>query len=298
MPVMPKSLKNSFQVERVQLIYTMSTPANFAENKTVLITGATDGIGMQTAYELAEQNARVHIVARNEQKAQKIVRQLNQIAGKEQSEYFIADLSLMSEVKNLASQVNSSLDNIDILINNAGVFMKKRVITSEGLETTFAVNHISYFLLTMLLLDKIKSSAPARIINVSSMAHMSGNIDFSDLQYEKSYNGNKAYADSKLMNILFTKELAERLKGSGVTVNCLHPGVIDTKLLKAGFGSIGGGSLEEGAVTSVHLATSNDLENVTAAYFSAGREKQPSRNALNKQHAKELFRISEEICNL
>ena len=264
------------------------------KDKTVLITGATDGIGRQTALELAKSGARIFIHGRNEKKCQHTISFIENQGGRSHIEYFCADLSDFKQIRRMADNILGRTDRLDVLINNAGIFEKERKLTSDGLEMTFAVNHLAYFLLTGLLLDLLKGSAPARIVNVSSMAH-SSDIDFNNLRGEKHYSGLEAYSLSKLANILFTFSLAEKLKDSGITVNCLHPGVISTKLLHAGFG-FGGDSLEEGAKTSVFLASSNEIADVSGEYFNNSRIASPASIAYDKDVQKRLWYISEELC--
>jgi NAD(P)-dependent dehydrogenase (short-subunit alcohol dehydrogenase family) len=192
------------------------------------------------------------------------------------AEGFVADLSSLAEVRRLAGEVLEATGQLHVLVNNAGIYMERRVLTPDGLETTFAVNHVAPFLLTNLLLPRLRQSAPSRIVTVASVAHRSGYLEWDNLNGEEAYDGYSAYAMSKLCNILFTYELAERLRGTGVTANCLHPGVVDTKLLQAGFPGQGGLSVREGARLPVHLASSPEVEGVTGEYFAAG---QPQRSA-------------------
>jgi len=263
-------------------------------DKTVLITGSTDGIGKQTALELAKFGARVFIHGRNEKRCQHTVSIFENQGVNAQIEYFCADLSDFKQIRRMADDIRNKTDRLDILINNAGIFKKERNLTADGIEMTFAVNHLAYFLLTGLLLDLLKDSTPARIVNVSSMAH-SSQIDFENLQGEKHYSGRQAYGLSKLSNILFTFSLAEKLKDSNVTVNCLHPGVISTKLLHAGFG-FGGDSWEEGAKTSVYLASSDEAAGISGQYFNNCRMADPASIVYDKDVQNKLWEISEDLC--
>jgi NAD(P)-dependent dehydrogenase (short-subunit alcohol dehydrogenase family) len=264
--------------------------------KTILITGSTDGIGKQTALELAQLGNRIIIHGRDINRCIDVRNHIKAISGNKYIDFIAADLSSMKAVRSMAEEIKNNYKKLDVLINNAGVFERKKKITADGFERTFAVNHLSVFLLTGLLYDLIKNSAPARIITVSSMAHAS-EIDFDNLQGEKHYDGHDAYSRSKLCNILFTFELAERLNHNGVTANCLHPGVISTKLLHAGWG-MGGASLESGAQTSVYLAAAEELEDVTGKYFSNRRESKPAAICNDINVRKKLWKISESLCGI
>ena len=267
------------------------------KDKVILITGATDGIGRQTALELARLGARVLVHGRSEARCRAVVDEIRQRTGNERVEYFVADFASLRQVREMAAQVKAKHDRLHVLINNAGIFLRERRLTEDGLETTFAVNHLAHFVLTHLLLDLLKASAPARIINVSSNTHQSAKVDFGNLQGEKRYDGYAAYALSKLGNVLFTYELAERLKGTGVTVNCLHPGVIATKMLRVGWGG-GGGRLEEGAETPVYLASSPEVENVTGKYFVRKRETPSSPASRDEKLRKEFWEVSERLAGI
>ncbi len=245
------------------------------ETKIILITGSTDGIGKQTAFELASMGHKVIIHGRNPQRVKTVFNEIKEQTGNSDINFVVADLSSLENVRHLAAEINSKYDMLDVLLNNAGVFSSQRELSKDGFEITFAVNHLAHFLLTNLLLDTIKQSDQGRIVTVSSMAH-SSDIDFDNLQGEKFFDGYTAYASSKLCNILFTFHLTEKLSETNVTANCLHPGVISTKLLHAGWG-MGGGSLKQGAETSVYLATSTDVDNVTGKYFVS---KRPSHAAV------------------
>ena len=262
--------------------------------KTILITGSTDGIGKQTALELAREGNRVVIHGRDINRCINTRDHIRTISGNKHVDFIAADLSSMKAVRIMAEEIKINYKKLNILINNAGVFERKKKITVDGFEYTFSINHLSIFLLSGLLIDLLQKNAPARIVTVSSMAHAS-TIDFSNLQGEKSYDGHEAYGRSKLCNILFTFELASRLKNSAVTANCLHPGVINTKLLHAGWG-MGGASLESGAQTSVYLAISDEAEDVSGKYFSNMRESQPAAICRDPEAKKNLWEISEALC--
>ncbi|MGA3306481.1 MAG: SDR family NAD(P)-dependent oxidoreductase, partial [Stellaceae bacterium] len=196
--------------------------------KTVVITGATSGLGLVASGRLAGLGARLVLVARNRAKAEAMLRQLREKTPSLEAEILIADLSRRDEVRELAAELPRAAPRIDVLINNAGAIFTRRETTADGLERTFALNHMAYFLLTVLLLDRLRKNAPARIVSVASEAHRNATLDFGDLQTAQGYSGWLAYRRSKLANILFTRELARRLKGSGVTSNCLHPGFVAT----------------------------------------------------------------------
>jgi NAD(P)-dependent dehydrogenase (short-subunit alcohol dehydrogenase family) len=267
------------------------------EDSIVLVTGSTDGIGKQTALELARLGATVLLHGRNAERGQKALAEVGTATGSERLDYFAADLSSLEQVRALAAQVREKYDRLHVLVNNAGVYMHERRLTEDGLETTFAVNHLAPFLLTHLLLDLLTKSAPARIVNVSSALHHSARVDLDDLQGEKRFSGFSAYCLSKFGNVLFTYELAERLAGTGVTVNALHPGGIATKLLRAASGS-SGASLEEGAATPVYLASAPEVENVTGKYFV---RKQPASSAaltLDLKLRREFWAISERLAGI
>ncbi len=259
-------------------------------NKTILITGATDGIGKQTAIELAKLGGKIIIHSRNEKKCKKTVAEITNKTGNSDIDHLSADLASLAQVKEMANAVISKYERLDVLINNAGVFENEKIFTFDGYEMTFGVNHLAHFLLTILLLDLIKSSAPSRIINVSSMAHSSNEFDLKNLNSEKSFSSYNAYSISKAANILFTYKLAEDLKGTGVTVNVLHPGVISTKLLHKGW-AIGGDSLESGAATSVYLASSNEVEGITGKYFVNKHESSSSSLTYDKELQEKLWDV-------
>jgi NAD(P)-dependent dehydrogenase (short-subunit alcohol dehydrogenase family) len=233
---------------------------------TFLVTGATDGIGKQTALNLARTGSRVLIHGRNRFRAEATVAELKALSGMTELEAVACDFSSLTQVRALAEEVRSRTERIHVLVHNAGVYMKTRTLTEDGLETTFQVNHLAPFLLTHLLMDRLDTAADTRIVVVSSVAHQGGYVDFQNLQGEKTFDGYSAYALSKLANLLFAFELAERLNGTRITVNGLHPGVIGTKLLKAGF-HMDGGDVEHGARTSTYLATSPEVVGVTGRYF-------------------------------
>ncbi|MFP4374876.1 MAG: SDR family oxidoreductase [Spirochaetaceae bacterium] len=262
----------------------------------VLITGSTDGIGKETARELARRGMEVIVHGRTEDRAAAAAADIARAVPEAGLETLGGNLSSLDQVRAMAQEVRRRFDRLDVLINNAGVMTNTRQESEDGYELAFAVNHLAHFLLTNLLLDAIIDSSPARIITVSSMVHASGEIRFDDLQMRHGYSGYRAYAQSKLANVLFTYELARRLEGTGVTANALHPGVIATKLLHVSFS--GGGSVEEGARTPVFLAVSEEVASTTGAYFSEGRAVRSSSRSYDEQLARRLWDVSEELTGL
>ncbi len=264
---------------------------------TILITGSTDGIGRQAALELAARGFTVFVHGRSLSRVKNVVEEIRTATGNKNVELLVADFSSQRQVRDLAAEVSNRCDTLHVLINNAGIFMNERQETVDGLEMTFAVNHLAPFLLTNLLLGLLRKSAPARVVTVSSMVHTRGRIDFDDLQAEKRFAGYDAYALSKLGNILFTYELAERLRGTGVTANCLHPGVIGTKLLRAAF-NMNGANPADGAETMIYLASSPDVERVTGKYFQENRETASAPPTYVVALRKEFWEISEQLTGL
>jgi len=265
--------------------------------RIVLVTGATDGIGRQTALELLRRGARVLVHGRTEVKVIAACDDLARESGSRDLVAFHADLSSFAEVRNLAERILSREERLDVLVNNAGVFMHERKLTPDGHETTFAVNHLAPFLLTHLLLPLLRKTPMARIVNVSSIAHSRGRIDFSDLGSERYFHGYSAYAASKLANVLFAYEMGRRLSGTGIDSNALHPGVIGTKLLRSGFG-MGGGTLEQGAATSVRLAMDPALTSVTGKYFADTRETPSSKASHDRGLQRRLYDTSAELVGI
>lgn len=273
------------------------------QGKVALVTGATNGIGKVAATVLASQGAEVVIVGRDPAKTAATVAELQQKSGNPKVSALLGDLSLVSEVRRVAREFKAAHGKLHVLLNNAGALFHDRQVTSEGFERTFALNHLAYFVLTTELLDLLKASAPARIVSVASEAHRVAPIDFSDLQHERGYVRFKVYGRSKQANILFTRELARRLEGTGVTANCLHPGVVATN-----FGNGEGfmASLiklaqpfmitpEKGADTAVWLCTSPEAEGVTGKYFAKRREKKPAAIAQDDAAAKRLWEETEQM---
>jgi NAD(P)-dependent dehydrogenase (short-subunit alcohol dehydrogenase family) len=277
------------------------------KGKVCLVTGGTSGIGQVTAKELARQGATVVIVGRNRQKCEDTVSQIRQQTGNPAVEYVVGDLSSLAGIRGVANEFRQKHTRLDVLVNNAaGIFMDRRE-SVDGIEMNLALNHLAYFLLTNLLLDSLKSSAPARVVNVSSEAHRHMVLDFDDLQGKKSYRGFRAYSKSKLANLLFTFELARRLEGTGVTVNALHPGFVASNIF-AGNGRVGwvvrqiasaiALSPEAGAQTSLYLATSPEVEGVTGQYFAKQRSVASSPASHDDAAARRLWAVSEEMTGL
>ena len=275
--------------------------------KTVLVTGGTGGIGKATALGLATMGAHLAITGRDRWRTESAAREIR-AAGGGQVDVFVADLSSQSEVRRLAEEVLQRLPRIDVLVNNVGGYWHTRHVTVDGLEHTFAVNHLAPFLLTNLLLDRLTQSAPARVVTVASQAQAMGRIDFEDLQGERSYSGARAYDQSKLANVLFTYELARRLRGTSVTANALHPGVVSTS-----FGAEDPGGIQrvlvpfmrpfmktpaKGAATSIYLASAPDLERVTARYFANSRPKSSSKRSHEEATAARLWQVSADLVGL
>ena len=264
-------------------------------DKTALITGSTDGIGKQTALELANRFSNIIIHGKNKEKIEKTVKFIRDNTSNENIDFVKADLSVLNDIKEMSEILQKKYEKIDVLINNAGIFTHKKIITPDGFELTFMINYLSHFYLTYLIFPLLNNKG-TRIVNVSSMAH-SSDLDFDNLQGEKRYDGYTAYSYSKLMNILFTFELAERAKKYNITSNCLHPGVINTKLLREGWG-MGGSSVEIGAQTSVFLAKSNEVSEITGKYFVNKSVSNPARISFDSDTRKKLWNLSEDLLSI
>jgi retinol dehydrogenase 14 len=275
--------------------------------RTVLVTGGTSGIGKATALGLAMMGAHVAIVGRDRERTVARAGEIR-VASGGQADALVADLSSQSAVRRLADQVLQSLARIDVLVNNVGGYWNTRHVTVDGLERTFAINHLAPFLLTNLLLDRLKQSASARVVTVSSHAHAEGQIDFDDLQGERSYSGARAYNQSKLANVLFTYELARKLQATSVTANAVHPGVVSTS-----FGAEDPSGVQrlfvpfmrpfmktpaQGAATSIHLASAPDLERVTGRYFVNSKPKRSSDRSYDEATAARLWQVSADLVGL
>jgi len=275
--------------------------------RTVLVTGGTSGIGRATAIGLATMGAHLAITGRDRGRTEGAAREIR-AAGGGQVDVFVADLSSQSALRRLADEVLQSLSRIDVLVNNVGGYWNTRHVTVDGLERTFAVNHLAPFLLTNLLLDRLRHSAPARVVTVSSNAQAMGRIDFDDLQGERSYSGARAYNQSKLANVLFTYELARRLPATSVTANVLHPGVVRTS-----FGAEDPGRAQRlfipfvrpfmkaparGAATSIQVAAAPDLERLTGRYFANSKPKRSSKRSYDEATAARLWQVSADLVGL
>lgn len=273
--------------------------------KTVVITGATSGIGAVAACELAGRGWRVVFAARDPGRAQALLARLRAIAPDADPVAVTADLTSVSDVRRAAAEIAAAAPVIDVLANNAGAIFSPRRVTAEGLEATFALNHMAYFVLTALLLPNLRAAGAARIVSTASRAHRGQRLDFDDLQATRGYASYSVYGRSKLCNILFTRELARRLAGTGVSANCFHPGFVDTGFAQAARGPVGAAfrvaksliaiSPQKGARTLVHLATSEAVAGVSGGYFSAGRLCTPSRAARNGADGERLWRVSARL---
>jgi NAD(P)-dependent dehydrogenase (short-subunit alcohol dehydrogenase family) len=276
------------------------------QNKVVMVTGATNGIGLETARGLAAMGATVIGVGRNPQKCADAAKSIASTTSNPNVEFLVADLSAQSQVRKLAETFKHKYDRLDVLVNNAGGYFARREESGDGIEMTWALNHLNYFLLTDLLLEVLKHSAPARIVNVSSGAHTRvKQINFDDVEFKKGFSGWTVYGHSKLANVLFAYELARRLEGTKVTANALHPGFVAT-----GFGHNNGGLMrtginlvqkivakrpEQGAETSIYLASSSEVEGVTGKYFSDKKEIKSSAASYDVNAARRLWELSEQM---
>ena len=279
------------------------------QGKTVVVTGGTSGIGEVAALRLAEKGARIVLIARDQARAAATLAKLKNANPTAAHAAHYGDLSALAEMKRVAGEVAANERRIDVLVNKAGAVFLARKTSVDGLEMTFATNHMAYFVVTNILLDRLKATPGARIVSTASDAHRSGRLDFDDLQSEKSYGSFRVYGTSKLCNILFTREIARRLDGSGVTANCLHPGFVGTrfgqnnasniftKLLRDAVMSLGI-SPEEGAKTIIHLASSPDVATISGEYFYKSKVAEPTAAAQNDADAKRLWDVSAKIAGL
>ena len=276
--------------------------------KTVLVTGGTGGIGKATAIGLAALGARVGVVGRDRQRADAAAADIRRESGAPGVDVFVADMSSQAEVRRLSVDVLGAYPRLDVLVNNVGGSWAHRHTTADGLEHTFAVNHLAPFLLTNLLLDRLKASAPARVVTVSSGAQAMARMNFDDLQGEQGYSGQRAYNQSKLANVMFTYELARRLAGTGVTATVLHPGVVRTS-----FGAEDQSAFfriltplmrpfmktpAKGAATSIYLASSPEVEGVSGQYFANSKPKKSNRAAYDTDAAARLWQLSADLVGL
>ena len=266
-----------------------------AAEATVLVTGATDGLGRRVARELAAKGATVLLHGRSPERLEATLEELRRETGSEKLRCYLADLSSLSAVRDLAGHVLSDKERLDVLVNNAGVISPEREESEDGHELTFAVNYLSHFLLTSLLLPLLRASAPARIVNVASAGQSP--IDLDDPMFERGYDAMTAYTRSKLAQVAFTFELAERLRDTGVSVNALHPAsLMGTKMVHDTFG-YAMSTVEEGAEAVVRLAASPELEGVTGCYFDGTRQARANRQAYDAQARGRLWALSEELCD-
>ena len=272
--------------------------------RTCLITGATDGIGKETAIGMAKNGYNLILIGRNEEKGKKVSDEIRKIADSIDIDFFTADLILMKEVSRVADEVCQKYDCIDVLINNVGAYFAFRDVTEEGFERTFALNHLGYFLMTKKLLPLVEKSDYKRIVNVSSSAHYGVSFEFDNLNGEKKYRGFRAYQKSKLANVMFTYELAKKVKDSGITANCLHPGFVASKFGNnnnflwrgiIGFAkALTAINVKKGAKNSIHLACSDDVKDISGRFFSNCEVKKGSGKAKNEEHNQKLWEISED----
>jgi NAD(P)-dependent dehydrogenase (short-subunit alcohol dehydrogenase family) len=265
-----------------------------AAEATILVTGATDGLGKHVASALARRGATVLLHGRSPERLEATLEELRSQTSSQKVGSYLADLSSLGAVRDLADRILSEYDRLDVLINNAGIIVQERKESEDGYELTFAVNYLSHFLLTSLLLPLLKGSAPARVVNVASAGQSP--IDFDDPMLERGYDAMRAYSQSKLAQIMFTFELAERLSGTGVSVNALHPAsLMDTKMVQDTFGYTMS-TVEEGTEAVVRLAASPELEGVTGRYFDGTREARADGQAYDKEARQTLWELSEELC--
>lgn len=280
---------------------------NIMKDKVVLITGATDGIGKEAAKNLAAMDAELVIVGRNPQKTESAVEDIKTYSGNNNINYLIADLSSQVQIRRLVEDFRNKYDRLDVLINHVGGIFLRRRVSVDGIEMTIALNHLSNFLLTNLLLDVLKANAPSRIVNTSSGSHLKGRINFDNINLTRGYFIYTAYSQSKLANVMFSYELARRLECTGVTANCQHPGFVRTnmgasdnvlvRLLKPLI-FLSGIPVEEGAETLVYLASSPDLEGISGKYFYKKEARDSSPLSYNVKDQKRLWELSEKMVGL
>lgn len=283
----------------------MTTDGRPMAVRTVLLTGATSGIGRAASMALAGMGARMVLVGRNKSRLASVVGEISAAGGT--ADALPADLSSMGEVRALASEFLEKYDRLDVLVNNAGLVIGQRELTADGYEHTFALDHLAPFLLTNLLMGRLKASVPSRVVTVSSTAHRLGRMHFDDIMLERGYGPLKAYAQAKLANVMFTYELSRRLGGTGVSANCLHPGLVRTNFAR-GIGTRFGAVMgvlrpfmigpEAGARTTVYLASSPEVEGVTGRYFVRQKEARSSPSSCDKEGQRRLWEISAELTGL
>jgi NAD(P)-dependent dehydrogenase (short-subunit alcohol dehydrogenase family) len=283
----------------------MSANPNHLAGKVIMVSGATDGIGQAVALILARQGAEIVGIGRNPQKSARSTRMIIENSGNQKVNYLLADLSSQQDIRNLVAEFKRKYDRLDVLVNNAGASFARRQETVDGIEMTFALNHLNYFLLTNLLLDVLKAGAPSRIVNVSSRLHRQGVMDFDDLQFQRGYSRFKAYRRSKLANVQFTYELARRLQGTSVTVNAADPGLVKTnagssdgllsRLAKGLVDAIAAQTPEEGAQTIVYLASSPEVSGVSGKFFRNQQAIPSSEASYDQQVADKLWQVSAQM---
>ena len=272
--------------------------------KVCIVTGANAGIGKETALGLAKLGASVVMVCRDRERGEAARREIKHKSGNDRVELMLCDFSSQKSIRQFADEFKQQHDRLDVLVNNAGVVLRDRSMTEDGLESTFAINHIGYFLLTSLLLDVLKKSAPSRIVNVASTAHKYGKLGITTWVTGSDYSTFGAYANSKLANVLFTYELARRLEGTGVTANCLHPGGVGTNLFRGlpkflqALIKLVTISPERGARTSIYLASSPEVEGVTGKYFARRRQQESSAASHNEEARRRLWEVSEQLTGM
>jgi NAD(P)-dependent dehydrogenase (short-subunit alcohol dehydrogenase family) len=277
------------------------------DGKHCMITGSSSGLGRATALELARMGATLTLVCRNRARGEEVIAEIRERTGNQSANLMLADLASQRSIRDFAREFLARGEPLHVLVNNAGVFNLKREVTADGIETVFAVNHLSYFMMTLLLLDRIKQNVPGRIVNVASAVHGRGTINFDDLGSERRYRPMRVYGQSKLANILFTYELARRLEGSGVTVNCAHPGAVATGLganngllAKMLMPVIGLFMLtpEKGAATQIYLASSPQVEGITGKYFVDCEPAQSSAESYDTSVARRLWEVSTRMTGI
>jgi NAD(P)-dependent dehydrogenase (short-subunit alcohol dehydrogenase family) len=281
--------------------------AGLLHGKVCLVTGSSSGIGRVTASGLAALGASIVLACRNPERGERARQEIIRESDNQDVSVGLVDLARLDSVRSFAKDFRQKFSRLDVLVNNAGIYLSKRVVTADGFEATFATNHLGHFLLTNLLLELMKASAPSRIVNVSSEAHGMGHIKFDDLQGERKYSGHKAYSQSKLANVLFTYELARRLEETRVTVNCVHPGTVRTNFARNNGGFLGLVvtvfaplmlSPEQGAKTVIWLASSPEVEHSTGKYFTKQSEVKSSKQSYDLEVAKHLWDVSRELTGL
>jgi NAD(P)-dependent dehydrogenase (short-subunit alcohol dehydrogenase family) len=270
-------------------------------DKVCIVTGANSGIGKETAIGLAKLGATIVMVCRDRKRSEPAQRDVKNNSGNDRVELMLCDLSSQNSVREFADEFKLRYQRLDVLVNNAGVYLRERSLTVDGIESTFAINHLGYFLVANLLLDLLKRSAPSRIVNVASTAHRYAKLDVGAWVTGRDYSSFGSYANSKLANVLFTYELARRLEGTGVTANCLHPGAVGTNLFRPlprflqALIKLVTVSSRQGARTPIYLASSTEVEGVSGKYFVRKRQERSSEASYDREAARHLWDVSEEL---